>query len=503
MQSIVTGEDAFIETPLTYKVRQASRSIPRRLQWRIFVAALFIGDLLMIGLAFQLAYHIRFDLNILLFREDVIPSLRYYQSIVIFLIPAWLAIFALEGLYNRKNLLGGTREYAKLFNSTAIGVFLVIAVGFLLPEFIFARGWLLTAGGLSFLIVALIRFIMRRAVYALRGHGYFLSPALIVGANDEGRSLAAQLMTWKTSGFLVAGFIDKKIPAGETVIDHLRCLGNLNDLDKVIKRHDVEEVILASSAFSSRDGLLDIFKRYGVASGINVRMSSGLYEIITTGLTVNEFAYVPLVEINQVRLSGIDRALKAILDYSLTIPAVILLSPIFLGIGLAIKLDSPGPIIHRRRVMGVNGRPIGAFKFRTMYVHGDELLDAHPELKEELARSHKLRNDPRVTRVGTFLRKTSLDELPQLFNVLRGEMSLVGPRMISPEEIGEYNQWDINLLTVRPGITGLWQVSGRSDVTYEQRVRYDMHYIRNWTIWLDLQMLFQTIPAVIKRRGAY
>jgi len=207
--------------------------------------------------------------------------------------------------------------------------------------------------------------------------------------------------------------------------------------------------------------------------------------------------------INQVLLSGIDRALKAMLDYSLTIPAVILLSPIFLGIGLAIKLDSPGPIIHRRRVMGVNGRAIDAFKFRTMYVNGDALLDAHPELKEELARSHKLRNDPRVTRVGKFIRKTSLDELPQLFNVLRGEMSLVGPRMISPEEISEYNQWDINLLTVRPGITGLWQVSGRSDVTYEQRVRYDMHYIRNWTIWLDLQMLFQTIPAVIKRRGAY
>ncbi len=503
MQSIVTGDEQFFETALTHKVRQASRSIPRKLQWRIFTVALFIGDLIMIGLAFRLAYHIRFEMDIHLFRADAIPDLRFYQLIVSFLIPIWLAIFAISGLYNRKNLLGGTREYAKIFNSISIGVFFVIAVGFLLPEFIFARGWLLVAGGVSFLLIVLIRFIMRRAVYTLRGHGYYLSPALIVGANDEGRSLASQLMSWRTSGFLVMGFIDKKLSIGEPVINHLRCLGNLNDLDTIIKRYDVEDIILASSAFSSRDGLLEIFKRYGVASGISVRMSSGLYEIITTGLTVNEFAYVPLVEIDQVRLSGIDRALKTILDYSLTIPAAILLSPIFLGIGLVIKLDSPGPIFHRRKVMGVNGSSFGAFKFRTMYVNGDELLDRHPGLKEELAQNHKLKDDPRVTRVGKFLRKTSVDELPQIYNVLRGEMSLVGPRMISPEEISEYDQWDINLLTVRPGITGLWQVSGRSDVTYEQRVRYDMQYIRNWTIWLDLQLLFQTIPAVINRRGAY
>jgi exopolysaccharide biosynthesis polyprenyl glycosylphosphotransferase len=270
-----------------------------------------------------------------------------------------------------------------------------------------------------------------------------------------------------------------------------------------VNRHNVEEIILASSAFSSRDGLLEIFKSYGVASGVNVRMSSGLYEIITTGLTVNEFAYVPLVEVNQVRLSGFDSAMKRTVDYLLTIPLLMVLSPLLLAIAVAVKLTSPGPVIHRRRVMGVNGKQFDAFKFRTMYVNGDEILKSHPELQDELARNHKLKDDPRVTKIGHFLRKTSLDELTQLFNVIRGEMSLVGPRMISPEEILEYDQWDINLLTVRPGITGLWQVSGRSDVTYDQRVRFDMHYIRNWTIWLDLQLLFQTIPAVIKKRGAY
>jgi len=172
-------------------------------------------------------------------------------------------------------------------------------------------------------------------------------------------------------------------------------------------------------------------------------------------------------------------------------------------IGIAIKLDSPGQILHRRRVMGVNKRQFDALKFRTMYENGDEIIDKYPGLKADLARNHKLKDDPRVTRVGRFLRKWSLDELPQMINVIRRDMSVVGPRMICPEEMDNYSQWNINLLTVKPGITGLWQVSGRSDVTYEERVRLDMHYIRNWSIWLDAQILIRTIPAVLRARGAY
>jgi lipopolysaccharide/colanic/teichoic acid biosynthesis glycosyltransferase len=153
--------------------------------------------------------------------------------------------------------------------------------------------------------------------------------------------------------------------------------------------------------------------------------------------------------------------------------------------------------------MGLNGKQFYALKFRTMLTHGDEILDKYPKLKEELAKNHKLKNDPRISRIGAFLRKFSLDELPQLINVLKRDMSLVGPRMISPEEVSMYKQFDMNLLTVLPGITGLWQVSGRSDISYDDRVRLDMYYIRNWSLWLDLQLLYQTIPAVLKSRGAY
>jgi lipopolysaccharide/colanic/teichoic acid biosynthesis glycosyltransferase len=150
-----------------------------------------------------------------------------------------------------------------------------------------------------------------------------------------------------------------------------------------------------------------------------------------------------------------------------------------------------------------NGRRFDALKFRTMHVDGDAILAANPALLDELATTHKIKGDPRITRVGWLLRKYSLDELPQLINVLKGDMSLVGPRMISPPELQAYGPWAMNLLTVRPGLTGLWQVSGRSEVSYDERIRLDMFYIRNYSIWLDLQLIFRTIPVVLSGEGAY
>jgi exopolysaccharide biosynthesis polyprenyl glycosylphosphotransferase len=492
-----------VETPLKAKIRKASERLPRQTQWRLYTASLLLADALMIGIAFRLAYFVRFQLSLRFFFQKLEPDLLFYQAVATILIPILITIFMVMGLYDREKLLGGTKEYSMVFNGVTLGMMMVIAVGFLDPHFILARGWLLLAWIFGFLFTAIGRFSLRRAVYALRHKGYFLSSALIVGANNEGISLAEQLNGWRASGFHILGFIDKKLPIGTQVLRNLYVLGTVDQLSELVKRYDIEELILASSAISSRDRMLEIFQRYGISSNVNVRMSSGLYEIITTGLTVKEFAYVPLVGVNKVRLTGVDEFLKYSLDVLLTLPAIILLGPIMLLIALVIKLDSPGPIIHRRQVMGMHGDEFDAFKFRTMYENGDEILEAHPELHDELEKNFKLKDDPRVTMIGKILRKTSLDELPQLFNVLRREMSLVGPRIITPAEVEKYEKWDINLMTVRPGITGLWQVSGRSDVTYEERVRLDMHYIRNWTIWLDIQLLFQTIPAVLRRRGAY
>lgn len=485
------------------KIGKANAVIPRQVQWTVFRIALIAVDAIVIDLAFQLAYFLRFDVPFGIFDETSFVSLEYYTRLSLAASILWLVIFAFNGLYSLQNLLGGTREYSKILRSSTEGILVLIIVGFLWSGFIVARGWLGMAWVFTFMFATVGRFILRRSVYFLRKHGYYLTPAVIVGANQEGRWLADQLQKWQTSGLHVVGFVDKKVAVTTPLYNNLVCLGSVEQLGEIIEQHNIGEVILASSAISTRDYLLEIFKKYGISDKVNLRMSSGLYEVITTGLTVNEFAYVPLVYVHKVRLTGTDIVLKAILDYLVILAGLVILLPVSLIVTLLVRFTSPGPILHKRRVMGLNGKPFDALKFRTMHLNGDEILTGHPELKDELARNHKLKNDPRVTRVGGFLRRYSLDELPQLINVIKREMSLVGPRMISPEEVAMYKQFDMNLFTVMPGITGLWQVSGRSDILYEERVRLDMYYIRNWSIWLDLQLLFQTIPVVFKGHGAY
>lgn len=480
--------------------RAARRALSK--PWPFYLPALVLNDALAVGLAFGLAYWLRFELAFPFFKLEVTPSLEFYQKLVLSLIPLWCLLFAGFGLYRPSNLLGGTQEYALLFRASAVGLLLVIVAGFLGEILTIARGWLVMAWFLAFFLPACGRFWLRRLVYGLRRRGYFQKPALLVGANEEGRLLAEQIAGWRESGLHLIGVVGDGLTPGAEIVAGVQALGGLDQLTDVIDRHAIEEVVIATSALT-REQMLRVFEKYGVSDDVNLRLSSGLFEIITTGLQVREIASIPLVSVNKVRLTGLDRLEKSVLDYGLAIPGVLLAGPLLGLIALVVKLDSPGPILHRRRVMGLNGRQFDAFKFRTMHVDADLILEARPDLWEELAQSHKLVDDPRITRVGRFLRRYSLDELPQIFNVLRREMSLIGPRMISPEEMPKYNQWGINLLTVRPGITGLWQVSGRSSISYAERVRMDMYYIRNWSIWLDVHLLVRTIPAVLKGVGAY
>lgn len=220
----------------------------------------------------------------------------------------------------------------------------------------------------------------------------------------------------------------------------------------------------------------------------------------STSLEMRE-AQAAQASLNQSR--SFSRIIKAALDYCLIVPSLILLSPLLVTIAVFIKLDSPGPVIHRRRVLGLDGRQFDAFKFRTMFVNGDEILEQYPRLKNELEKNYKLKFDPRVTRIGHFLRKYSLDELPQLLNIAKQDMSLIGPRIITPEELNRYGQWGDTLMTVMPGLSGLWQVSGRSNTSYDRRISYDMAYIHNWSLWLDVKIILMTFPAVLKGDGAY
>ncbi len=468
---------------------------------RTYQFSLVIFDLVLTFIAFQAAYYLRFKAGIPYFKDSIIPLIPLYTDLMLLAVPAWVAIFASMGLYRQQNLLGGSREYALVFNATTLGMFLVISIGFLFPEeLILARGWVILSWLLATLLIILGRFSFRRLIYFLRKYGHFQEPAILVGVNDEGKLLAEQFMNNPRTGFRVIGYVDNA--SHPEFKDKLNWLGTQNDLETIISSYGIREIILTSSALS-QDEILALFRKYGTLKDLNLNLSSGLYELITTGMQVREDSMVPLVTINKVRMTGSEQVIKLLLDYAITIPALILLAPLLALVAIAIRIDSPGPVIYRRRVMGVNGTQFDAFKFRTMHINSDHLVNDNPDLLKEYQANFKIKNDPRITRIGYYLRKTSLDELPQLFNVLANQMSLVGPRMICPDELDKYNQWDINLLTVKPGLTGLWQVRGRSNVSYEERVRMDMYYIRNWTIWLDIQLLFQTIPAVLSRRGAY
>lgn len=485
---------------------ETSRRTALSAQRRRYLTFLMVGDAFVLLIAFSLAYWLRFSVGLAV-STDIVPDPQSYLVLSVALIPVWLALFAAFGLYNFNTLLGGITEYGRVFNAVTWGMMAVIVYGFLDPHFVIARGWLIFSWVLSGFLVSLFRLIMRRIAYRARRYGYFVAPTVIVGTNKEAIALADQLRNSAGSGMEIAGFVSVQgagnFGPGEQV-HGIKVLGTVDELSDILREHHIEEVVIATTALHD-ERLVEVSQRLATQhNDVRLRLSSGLYEVLTTGMDVTTRNSVPLMSLKRLRLSRTEAMLKTLLDYTLIFAALPLLLPVFAIIALLVKLDSPGPIFYRRQVMGTGGRVFGAFKFRTMYVNGNEILEQHPELKLELAKNHKLKHDPRITRVGAFLRRTSLDELPQLINVLLGQMSLVGPRMISPAEHELYGRMKYNLLTVKPGMTGMWQVSGRSDLSYEERVRLDMVYIRNYSIWTDLQiLLFQTIPAVTKGRGAY
>jgi exopolysaccharide biosynthesis polyprenyl glycosylphosphotransferase len=478
---------------------------PGSVQWSLatqrtmLVFWLLVTDAAALAVAFGLAYWIRFDLQFTV-APEIASDPDAYQRLTALLIPVWLLVFAVFNLYDTHAKLGGIVESSSTFNACALATMFVVVATFLVPQFVISRMWLVLVWLLSFLLVATNRFGQRRVLYALRRRGYLVSPAVIVGTNQEAISLVKFLSEWQTSGIRTVGFVTTD--EGETAEVDLPILGSTREIGAIVREHGIEDLIVAITAIE-REELLGLCEDVD-SIPVRLRLSSGLYELLTTRVSVQTLGTVPLMSLHKNRLAGGEVAIKGLLDVSIASAALLVLSPLLLLIACLIKLDSPGPLIYRRRVLGVGGKQFDAFKFRTMHVNGDDLLKRHPDAVEELKTNYKLKDDPRITGVGRWLRKYSVDEVPQLFNVLRGQMSLVGPRMITPAEGDKYGRHRMNLLSVKPGITGLWQVSGRSDLSYAERVRIDMYYVRNYSVWLDLQILFvETVPAVLRGRGAY
>lgn len=487
--------------PAASVVLEVQSIMPLARQFRWFRFLLAVADTVALTLSFGIGYWLRFTL-LLSVSPEALPTPSLYVKLGLVFVPVWIALFYLLGAYERGHLLGGTREYARLAQASTLGMALVVLGTFLfIPLIVVARGWVIYSWILAMLLVAASRFLIRRGAYFLRTRGYLLARTVIVSGHELEVSLVEDLSDQRSSGLFVLGFLSDSEESAASFTKVPR-LGNLSALPELLRTGNLDELIVDMRAVS-REQLLEIMQRTAEVPKVRVRVSTGLYEILATGLQVRTVGSVPLTSLPGLRLNPLQRALKGLMDYTGAGLGLILLSPLFLLLAGLVKWTSPGPVLHRRKVLGTGGRQFGALKFRTMVSNSAELLEDHPELLREWELRGKIRGDPRVTSLGQFLRKYSLDELPQLLNVVAGQMSLVGPRFITPEELSHFGPFGPNLLTVKPGMTGLWQVSGRSDLDYAHRVRLDMAYIRNYSIWKDLQILLvQTIPTVLKGKGA-
>jgi exopolysaccharide biosynthesis polyprenyl glycosylphosphotransferase len=281
----------------------------------------------------------------------------------------------------------------------------------------------------------------------------------------------------------------------------LRSLGKLDELPQVLGQERIQEVIIADPDFPQEQTveLVDLCHQRGVT----VQVAPSTMEILMDRAEFVPGQTVPLFKLRPPVFEGINYALKRTFDLVISLVLLIVLSPVLVAIAIAVKLSSPGPVIYRSARPGMAGRPFNCFKFRTMREHADQIQSHLELLNEQTGALFKIRQDPRTTGVGRILRRFSMDELPQLVNVVRGEMSLVGPRPLPMRDFNRLEEWHKKRYLVLPGITGLWQVSGRSDLDFDDLVRLDFLYLERWSIMLDLSILLKTIPAVLSRRGAF
>lgn len=467
-----------------------------RLGRMLTILCLIGTDFAAICLAFYASYWIRFKTELGIFYVPEGSPQGFYSSLVFWLAPVIVLIFAVYRLYALRQVFDGIQEYTRIASASTLSMLLVVLLSFfLVGDLVISRGWIVISWFCLILSVSALRFLVRRAVYRLRASGHAGRRIAIVASQSDASALRSLLGEMPASGLHPALVLDPQefeiSPDG----------GQISRLALLTRQHQIDDVIV-SAASVSQLALANIVRELSRES-TDLHLIPGMYEIQTTGVEVRDIQGLPLVTLKKVRITGIDFILKRLLDYLISVPLLIVLSPVLVGLAAAVKLSSPGPVFHRRQVIGERGIRFEALKFRTMRVDGDAILQSRPDLQAELLENGKIENDPRITSSGRLLRRWSLDELPQLINVVWGQMSLVGPRMITESELSKFGHWRDNLITVKPGLTGLWQISGRSRLGYDDRVRLDMYYIRSYSIWRDIEILFRTVPAVLRGVGAY
>lgn len=466
----------------------------RRTSSALTSSAFILSDLLGVMLSFGWGFFWvnLYDFSIINFKSFV----TYWPYL-----PVFILIFQILGLYP-----GISLAPAEELRRFSIGSFMAYG-GIIMSRFIEDRDWdsISIAFIVSFLFSTVILLSMRSVTHWLL-HRTRLGgvPAVIYGSASTGRLLTDSLLGSTRSGYIPVLILDDNLGG----IDQYRGVPVIHDTSlgpKIVELYGIKMAIVAMPQLDSHR--LKYLLNNSVSAFRYAVLIPTFFSITNIGMSARDFdGVLGFVTSHKLKMFW-NLGIKRFMDLFCVITGGIVILPLLLLLALLVKLSSPGPVLYGHRRLGKDGQSFTAYKFRSMVADSAErlekLLESDPEIKKEWDANHKLRNDPRVTKIGKWLRRTSFDEFPQLINILRGEMSLVGPRPIVDAEIEKYGEDYSRIFSVPPGLTGLWQVSGRSDTDYHERVSYDSYYLQSWSVWLDLWVLFKTFGVVIQGKGAY
>jgi exopolysaccharide biosynthesis polyprenyl glycosylphosphotransferase len=461
---------------------------------------LVLIDIALINLAFGLAYYARYTLQLFAPVLDAFQApFTAYAQLQIGYTALMLVFLFVAGVYTPQRGVSWFAELYRILNaSTTVGV-IVFAIIFLSRTLIYSRLMILWAIGLTIVLLALARLVERAARRELRRRGIGVARVLIVGAGEMGRTVVRTMTARSDLGYQIVGFIDDDPSKAE--LGRLKNMGGLERVEHILSTEPVDEVLITLPWMYQRK--IVALVRACQSFGVRARVVPDLFQLSLSRLDVDDLGGIPIIGIKEVRISRIGRLFKRALDVTFAALGILISSPLMALAALAIKIDSPGSVFFRQTRVGEHGKLFTVYKFRSMRESAEEELGQLLAFNEASGPLFKMKDDPRRTRVGTFLRITSLDELPQFFNILRGDMSLVGPRPGLPSEVEQYQPWHRQRLEVQPGLSGLWQVSGRSDLTFDEMCLLDIYYIENWSLALDFVIMFRTIPRVLFGSGAY
>ena len=438
-----------------------------------------------------------------------------YGVLLPFVAAIRIITFKTQDLYRLRGEFSFFDDALKVFKAVSIGTLLMVATAFLYRggieyrDFSYSRGVFAADFVFALLIFCLFRFTVRFVQILARKNSINLIPTLVVGNGREAEIVINEMQTKRELGYRVIGVVfDSQSTIDDSRFCDIPIVGTLDNLPEIVVNTGASEVIITEQNVSS-EVLFDVMMRCGRRKGVEFKLAPNLFDSLPRKTNVEQIGSLPMIQLFRQPLSPVSQFVKRLEDVIIALFATIILSPLTILIAILIKLDSNGNVFYKQKRVGMDGRQFSFYKFRTMQANNDD--SEHREyLKNYIAGEtepngeetvFKL-NDTRVTRIGKHLRRLSLDELPQLFNVLRGEMSIVGPRPPIPYEVEEYNATQRRRLDMKPGITGLWQVSGRNRLTFEQMLTLDVFYIENWSLWLDLKIILKTIPAMVRGDGA-